>query len=104
MTRRLFALMFIALFCLGVSACSSSTEWSNSVSNIKFQTSPDAININTASAEELQRISHVGESLAAKIIAHREKHGPFRKAEHLMLIQGISDKRFRKIRPLVRVE
>ncbi len=54
--------------------------------------------------DELQKIPHVGESIAKKIIAHRETYGPFRRAEHLMLIQGISDKRFRKIRPLVRVE
>ena len=65
---------------------------------------PYAVNINTASLPELQKIPHVGESLAKKIIEHRETHGPFRRVEHLMLIQGISDKRFRKIRPLVRVE
>ena len=63
-----------------------------------------AVNINSASLEELEKIPHVGESTAKKIIAHREIHGPFRRVEHLMLIQGISDKRFRKIRPLVRVE
>ena len=63
-----------------------------------------AININTASAEDLQRIPHIGEKLAAKITEHREVNGPFRRVEHLMLISGISDERFRKIRPLVRVE
>ena len=63
-----------------------------------------AINVNTASLDELQRIPHVGEKVAARIIEHREVNGPFRRVEHLMLIQGISDKRFRKIRPLVRVE
>jgi competence protein ComEA len=63
-----------------------------------------AININTATLDELQRIPHVGEKVAAKIIGYREINGPFRRVEHLMLIQGISDKRFRKIRPLVRVE
>jgi competence protein ComEA len=63
-----------------------------------------AININTAGVGELTRIPHVGEKLAAKIVEHRELNGPFRRVEHLMLIQGISDKRFRKIRPLVRVE
>ena len=67
-------------------------------------TLPYAVNINTALSEELQKIPHVGESLAAKIVRHREINGPFRRVEHLMLIQGISDKRFRKIRPLVRVE
>ena len=63
-----------------------------------------AVNINSASLEELEKIPHVGESIAKKIIAHRETHGPFRRVEHLMLIQGISDKRYRKIRPLIRVE
>ena len=63
-----------------------------------------AVNINTAPMGELQNIPHIGESLARKIVEHRETHGPFRRAEHLMLIQGVSDKRFRKIRPLVRVE
>ena len=63
-----------------------------------------AININTAPADELTRIPHIGDKLAAKIVEHRELNGPFRRVEHLMLIQGISDTRFRKIRPLVRVE
>ena len=65
---------------------------------------PHAVNINTASPEELQKIPHIGESLARKIVEHREANGPFRRVEHLMLVSGISDKRFRKIRPLVRVE
>ena len=72
------------------------------ISNVT--SSPGVININNASAEELQRIPHVGEKLAARIIEHRELNGPFRRVEHLMLIPGISDKRFRKIRPMVRVE
>lgn len=63
-----------------------------------------AVNINTAPLDELIRIPHVGESIAKKMIEHREKHGPFRRIEHIMLIPGISDKRFRKIRPLIRVE
>lgn len=65
---------------------------------------PHAININTASAEELQKIPYIGGTLAAKIVEHRNVHGPFRRVEHLMLVQGIGDKRFRKIRPLLRVE
>lgn len=65
---------------------------------------PHAVNINTAPLEELQKIPHIGESLARKIVEHRESNGPFRRVEHLMLVSGISDKRFRKMRPLVRVE
>ena len=68
------------------------------------ETLPYAVNINTASVDELQAIPHVGESMAKKIIEHRETNGPFRRPEHLMLISGVSDERFRKIRPLIRVE
>lgn len=62
------------------------------------------ININTATADELQRIPGVGESTARKIIEHRDEHGPFRRPEDLMQIRGISDKRFRNIRHLIRTE
>ena len=80
----------------------ASVEFRESVSNVHAPA--NAININTASLDELQRIPYIGEKLAAKIIEHRDVNGPFRRVEHLMLVQGISDKRFRKIRPLVRVE
>ncbi len=66
--------------------------------------SESAININTASAEELEQLPHIGAKLAQKIIEHREKFGRFRKAEYLMLVDGISDRRFREIRSLVKVE
>jgi len=64
----------------------------------------ETININTASSEELQRIPHIGPSLARKVIEHREEHGPFKRPEELMQVQGISDVRFRRIRHLIRVE
>jgi len=63
--------------------------------------SENAFNINTASAADLEKIPHIGEKLALKIIEHRRRHGAFRKPEHLMLIQGISDKMFREIRPFI---
>lgn len=63
-----------------------------------------AININTASAKELEKLPNIGEKLAAKILEHREKFGKFRRAEHLMLVRGISDKRFRAMRNSVKVE
>ena len=92
----------IVIACLFVLACGG--RLSVAVPPTNTAAAEHAININTATADELQSIPHVGEKLAAKIIEHREINGPFRRVEHLMLIQGISDKRFRKIRPLVRVE
>ena len=69
-----------------------------------YAIAPEAININFAGVGELQRIPHVGEKLALSIIEHRERFGPFRKPEHLLLIKGVSDKRFREIRHLIRVD
>jgi competence ComEA-like helix-hairpin-helix protein len=70
----------------------------------QIEPSADAININTSGVDELRRIPNIGEKLALKIVEFREKHGPFRRPEHLLLINGISDRRFREIRHLVRVE
>ena len=66
--------------------------------------SKTAININTASAEELEKLPNIGAKTAQKIVAHREKFGKFRKPEYLMLVGGISDKRFRRMRVLIKVE
>lgn len=65
---------------------------------------PNAININTATAEELRSLPHIGEVLADRIVTFRNTHGPFRRAEYLLLVPGISDARFREVRDLVKVE
>lgn len=55
------------------------------------------ININTANAEELMKISGVGTVKAASIIAYREKNGKFNAIEELMNIPGIKEGLFNQI-------
>ena len=62
------------------------------------------ININTASAEELEKLPGIGKALAERIIEHREKYGTFRRVEHLIMVRGISDQKFRALRDLVTVD
>src|SRR5437867_8056662 len=62
------------------------------------------ININNASAEELEKLPGIGKALAERIIEHREKYGAFRRAEHLIIVRGISDRKFRALRDLITVE
>ena len=62
------------------------------------------ININTATREELERLPGVGASLAARIVEHRERFGPFRRTEHLLMVRGISERRFREMRARVKTE
>ena len=57
------------------------------------------VSINDATREELERLPGVGPALAARIVEHRERHGRFRRAEHLMLVRGISERRFPELRP-----
>jgi competence protein ComEA len=63
-----------------------------------------AININTASRQELEKLPGVGEGIAERIVAHRQQYGPFRRAEHLMMVRGISDRKFRELRAMIVVE
>ena len=96
-------------FLLGVAlvltflGCSGAERYEQHEPEGPLISSAEAININMAGKDELRRIPFIGERLAQEIIEHREKHGPFRKTEHLMLLNGISDARFREIRHLVRV-
>jgi competence protein ComEA len=59
------------------------------------------ININTATAEELDALPSIGEVIAARIIAYREQNGPFRSVDDLIHVQGISDKTIDEFRDLV---
>jgi competence ComEA-like helix-hairpin-helix protein len=85
---------------------SASAKANNQHSTAAFSTEPrpQQINLNTASAKELENLPGIGKGLAERIIEHREKHGPFRRAEHLIIVRGISDRRFRALRDLITVE
>jgi competence ComEA-like helix-hairpin-helix protein len=62
------------------------------------------ININLASPEELEKLPGIGRGLAARIIAHRKEYGRFRRAEHLMMVRGISERRFHAVRASITAE
>lgn len=62
------------------------------------------ININAATAPELEKLPGVGKVIAERIIEHRTQYGAFRRVEHLMMVRGISDRRFRNLRDLITTE
>jgi competence protein ComEA len=66
--------------------------------------SPQRLNINTSSANELETLPGIGKGLAERIVEHRARYGPFRRPEHLIVVRGISDKRFRALRDLITVD
>ena len=62
------------------------------------------ININTASVSDLEKLPGVGKVLAERIVEHRENYGPFRRAEHLLMVRGISDRKFREMQQMLTVD
>lgn len=64
---------------------------------------PGLVNINTATRAELKGLPGIGKAIAGRIIRHREKHGRFRKVEELLVIRGISRRRFEELRLLVTI-
>jgi competence protein ComEA len=59
------------------------------------------ININTATALELEALPSVGPSTAKAIVAFRTKNGPFGKAEDLLKVPGIGDGKLAAMKPFV---
>jgi competence protein ComEA len=62
-----------------------------------------AIDLNTATAAELDSLPGVGPSIAAAILRYREEHGPFQSVDELLEVPGIGPTRFEQLRSLVRV-
>jgi len=64
----------------------------------------DKININTATAAQLQMVKGIGPKTAAAIIAYRNKHGDFKEVDDLDEVKGIGEKKLDKIEDDLTVE
>jgi competence protein ComEA len=62
-----------------------------------------AVDLNTATAEQLDTLPGVGPATAAAIIAHREQHGPFTSVDQLLDVRGIGEAKLEQLRDLVSV-
>ena len=61
------------------------------------------INLNTATAAELEKLPGIGQKVAARIVQYRDKNGPFKKIEELMNVQGVGEKSFLQLRSRITV-
>lgn len=57
-----------------------------------------SININTATAKDLERLKGIGPSKAKSIISYREENGTFEKPEDIMNVKGIGEKIYENIK------
>jgi competence protein ComEA len=96
-------ILTVVIFIIPLSGC----KQENGKTIVESPAAPlreNTIDINTGSEKELQTLPGIGETLAKRIIEFRERNGRFRRPEHLLLVPGISEKRFREIRPLIRAD
>jgi competence protein ComEA len=77
------------------------------VTGVPGETAPGSatglININTASATELETLSGIGEVLAATIVEYRTQNGPFASVDDLLDVSGIGPATLEEIRDQVTV-
>lgn len=68
------------------------------------QTEPAGpVNINTATAEELQTLPGIGPVLAQRIIDYREENGPFQTVSELTMVSGIGINTLEELMDLITV-
>ena len=59
------------------------------------------LNLNTATAAELEALPGIGKVYAERIVAYRSQHGPFKSSEEIMQVQGIGPACYEQIRDLI---
>ncbi len=94
-------LAIVVLALLFVAGCSSRVEYPPTANAASASSS---MNINTATADELEKLPHIGRKTAEGIVQFREENGRFRRVEYLMQVRGISESRFAEIRHLLKTE
>ncbi len=60
--------------------------------------STEKVNLNTATAEQLQTLPGVGPAMAKRVLEYRAKVGKFTKVEEILNVKGFGEKRFQKIK------
>lgn len=102
-------LLLTAVFILGICLLhgrGGQEGWTISVERTEQADSAvfKAININTATEEELTAVAGIGEVLAQRIVAYRQENGPFKTVEELENVKGIGPGLLEDIRELVCTE
>lgn len=101
LSRSISVAVLVSLTCVG---CGRQPRNNIAQVEIRSTVAPYTININNASAGEMEELPGIGKVTAERIVAYREKYGPFRRPQELLMIDGLSDKKFRAIQAMIVVK
>jgi competence protein ComEA len=99
-TSRGLTLLMYALSCAVLLYIGGASAITQADADAASQTN-GVVNLNTASAAELERLPRVGPARAQAILALRAKLTQFAKVEQLLRVKGIGRATFRKLRPML---
>lgn len=100
MIRTIVAAMLVAATLAGFATVAAAAQ--DKPQTAASNASP-ALNLNSATLADLEKLPGVGPSTAKQILEYRQKNNGFKKVEELMNIKGIGEKSFLKLKPLVTV-
>ena len=100
MRRVLWGVMVVLALCAGQS---DGAQVQEAAPSAVPSAQPELIDLNAATAMELDALPGVGPRTAERIIEYRREHGGFERIEDLMDVRGIGERTFLRLKPLVTV-
>jgi competence protein ComEA len=97
------ALVLVSLFAAAPLVSAQSASRTSAKASTATTSAAAIVNINTASAAELDALPGIGAKMAERIVEYRQKNGPFKKVEDLMNVRGVGEKNFLKLKPQITV-
>lgn len=98
MIRIVIAALLVAALSAATSAAQDTTRRTSAAASASAP-----VNLNTATAAQLETLPGIGKATAERILEYRQKNGSFKKVEDLMNVRGVGEKSFLKLKPLVTV-
>jgi len=100
---RMFGAALVAAALAGVPVLGQEAPPAKAAAKPSASTGAAPLNLNTATAAQLETLPGIGARTAERIIEYRTKNGGFKKVEELMNVKGVGEKSFLKLKALIAV-
>lgn len=107
MTKKILgSLMFVCLVAWILSSMAPvamAADAQNPSPPSQMQAASAKVDLNSATAQQLESLPGIGPALAQRIVAHRQSQGPFKSIDDLKLVKGIGNRKFTVLRDKIMV-